>query len=171
MQRIIRVRLLNEGRLVARALSLQVDCIYRQRNGAADFYKEELLPRTIPLKEVPQEDSKIRLDLLPGYPLFVEIAELRQPEILGQDTQAVSRVDAKPEIFIRIPYTARGEFYRIGRGKVVFPIIVYSESLRKATRHYVELFWTGDDVTQCADNNFSVKLVPESKVKEIVGEL
>lgn len=170
-QRLVRIRLVNHGRQIARALSLQVDCVYRQRESTDDFYKEELLPRPIPLKEVPLEDAKNRLDLLPGYPLFIEIAEIRPAVVLGQNSQANSPPPAIPEIFIRIPHGTRGEFYPAGRRKIIFPIIVYSESLRKAERYYVELFWCGADVADLSDINFSVCLLSEAEVKARVGRL
>lgn len=169
-KRVIRARIINSGRLPARAFSLQIDCVYRLRDGGTDFYKDSLLPRPIPLKEVPLEDARTRMDLIPNFPFFIEIAEIRAPEVLTQAGQGVPNVPS-PEVFLRIPHGAKGEFYRAGTKKIIFPVILHSESLREASRHYIEIFWNGDDVSNLCESNFSVRILEEDKVRQVVGDL
>jgi hypothetical protein len=100
------------------------------------------------------------------------VAFIQAPEVLAQNEAIGPSQSPTPELYIRFPHGAPGEFYRAGRLKVIFPVIFYSESVRRATKQYLEIFWGGDDLGQVSDDKFfSMRIISEKQAKNIVGSL
>ncbi|WP_333678624.1 hypothetical protein [Dyella sp.] len=163
----LRICITNRGRSIAKASRVVVDCVYKTRDGDPELHKDEILPRVIPW---PDDDRPI--DLVPNFPYFLEVACVKseQAEGVSKDAQTIS-VDRHclHLSFLRGSQSqSKGEYMKVGLGRVVLPITIFSENIRRPIKYYVSIYWAGSSAKDYGNNSkfdFAVLTVSEAKEK------
>jgi hypothetical protein len=170
----LRVRLCirNAGRSIARSSRVVVDQVYRTRNRDTGLSKEDILPRVIPW---PDDDRPI--DLVPGFPYFVDVACVKQDDREGERPgHGPLQRSANHSLYLAFlkPSPARGggEYYPVGDGRVVFPVTIFSENMRKPARYFVSIYWDGKEPKDHKENGkFEIEVLSPADAKSKFKEL
>lgn len=165
----IRVKITNSGKTSTKSCRVLTDVIYKQRAGSEDMYK---LKSIIPT-EFYWSSGDNKLDLLPNIPYYISIARIAESsEQINFDQSKGELVNTKPnyELFLTIEERAqKGKYIPVGKGKLIFPIIVYAENLSNPIKKYIEIFWDADTPNDISASHFNICFVNETELKRKVG--
>lgn len=162
----IRLCIKNTGRSIARSSRLVVDRIYRTRDRDPGLHVEHLLPRVIPW---PDDDRPI--DLVPNFPYFVDVARVKQDESEGDapDTASAANGFALHLFFLKNLLASsqpQGELLKIGAGRVVFPLTIFSENARRPFVYFISIYWCGRDLESYKDKDkFDIQVLTPAEAK------
>lgn len=165
----IRVKINNLGKTSAKSCKVLTDAIYKQRAGSEDMYK---LKSIIPTEFYWSTGDK-KLDLLPDIPYYISIARIAESsEQINFDQSKGETINSKPnyELFITIEERAqKGRYTPVGKGKLIFPIIIYAENLSNPIKKYIEIYWNGDTPDDIRASHFNICMANETELKRKVG--
>lgn len=172
----LRVRLCvrNVGRSIARSSRLVVDKIYRTRDRDPGLHVENLLPRVMPW---PDDDKPI--DLVPNFPYFVDVARVKQDEGEGDVPNGNPGRDQPTAGFAlhltflkNLLVSSQGELLKIGAGRVVFPLTIFSENTRRPSVYFISIYWSGSDPKSYKDKDkFDIQVLTSTEAKKKFPEL
>ena len=166
----IRLCIKNTGRSIARSSRLVVDRVYRTRDRDPGLHVEHLLPRVIPW---PDGDRPI--DLVPNFPYFVDVARVKQDESEGDAPDAASSANgfALHLSFLKnLLVSSQGELLKIGAGRVVFPLTIFSENARRPFVYFISIYWIGRDLDSYKERDkFDIQVLTPAEAKKKFPEL
>lgn len=148
-----------------------VDEIYKKIENSEEFTGEKL--ESSPLLWTDRLNKKDILKLIPHY---IKICEFRQIYTFLKEDPKSQTIQEDPyfelTLGIRDPKKEEGN-YTLKNGKYIIGIIVYSSSMRKPIRYYLDLYWNGvnhDDfivekfgITLMSKIEFNTKIKPKIK--------
>lgn len=162
----VRLQIVNSGKEAARNCKLLCDCIYKQRDQGSSFY---LLKRFVP-KEFYWTGGNQREDVVPKLPSYINVASITEPieSASASGEGETSRLKFALHILVEAEGST-GRFYCAGTGRIVCPVITYSDNLPTSSKLYLEMLWTGKSDSEFDDAHFQVRLLSEDEGNKLVG--
>lgn len=162
----------NVGRQVAEGCRVQCDRVYQaQDSGDAYTLKREFIAQPFYW-----QTGELKEDVVPGRPswcrIFILSPFLSQKKETGRKDETRSQV-AGLHLYLGVEQHSKGRYLSL-RNKVknafLVPLSIHFHNSAKSETVWVYAYWTDGDKCPTPDN-FSIKILEDSKVKSIVKGL
>ncbi len=162
----IRLEVINAGKEAARNCMILCNNVHKARAGGAGFYE---LKKFVP-KQFFWTTKDQRLDVVPKIPSYVSIAEISEPSPSVAGGGVVTPATASICLQILVEAEGiKGRFFRVENGKTIIPVMLYADNLPRASKHYVEICWSGKSINEFSPSNFQICLLNEKQGNAIIG--
>ncbi|MFA7302084.1 MAG: hypothetical protein WC069_07265 [Candidatus Shapirobacteria bacterium] len=165
----ISAKVLNHGDTTAQNCQGIIEKVFCKRKANESYY---CYKNFIPARFTWNDDKESSF-VTPEIPSYLEIARIQQTSILTSNDET-AKTDTKIlkndfELFLTIEEpNEKGKFLKLGKGTFLFPIVFYTDNLRKTQKVLIEIYWNGKEITSLTDSDFYVKIIPNNEIPKEV---